>query len=351
MTRDRLVSFFFIALLLFILYQVCLIFSVFFEPIFWAGVLAFLFYPIFKKLKTMLGGLETPSALLTLLLILLTVVPLIAVLVVHLAAEVIKLYDFLLSSLEDGRFKQWVDQVRHFAIIKKLESHAMLADFIRSNSQAWIVNTAKTLGNFTAKQLAFLTRNVALFALNLLLTLFLSFFFLKDGQKIFRFIYEITPLDEKDKKHLFKRINETFAAVLQGQLLTAIAQALTAGIIFWSLALPLPIFAAALTFLAAFLPVMGASLVWGFFVIYLIFLQQYTKALILFFLGTCVISLVDNLLKPLFIGGKTKLPYLVLFLGILGGLSLYGFVGIFLAPTLLSLFFALIELYKEKFLS
>ena len=94
---------------------------------------------------------------------------------------------------------------------------------------------------------------------------------------------------------------------------------------------------------------MGASIIWGALVIYLVILQNLTKALILFFLGVFGISLVDNFLKPLFIGEKTKLPYLLLFLGILGGLEAYGFVGIFLAPTLLSLFFALIKIYRTKF--
>ncbi len=214
-----------------------------------------------------------------------------------------------------------------------------------------MLNAAKTLGNLTARQAAAITKNILLFGLDLVLTVFLSFFFLKDGGKIYRFIYEIPPLEEQDKKHIFKQINEPFAAVLHGQLLTAIVQAITAGIIFWSLKLPLPIFFAAITFLSAFIPVMGASLVWGSFVVYLIALQQFKKAFLLFLLGTFIISLVDNFLKPLFIGEKTKLPYLLLFLGILGGLQLYGFVGIFLAPTLLSLFFALIKIYRQKFSS
>ena len=351
MTRDRLVSFFFIALLLLILYQVCLIFSVFFEPIFWSGVLAFVFYPVFQRIKNNLKGRETPAALFTVLLILLTVVPLVTVLIIHLAIEAAKFYGFLWNYIEDGRYKHLLEQIKLLPVVHELASHAALANFIHKNSEAWILNAAKTLGNFTAKQMAIITRDVLFFTINFLLTLFMSFFFIRDGHKIYRFVYEITPLEENDKAHIFRQMNETFSAVIQGQLMTAIAQALTAGIIFWSLGLPLPIFFAILTFLSAFLPVMGASLVWGSFVVYLLVTQQHTKALVLFFLGTFIISLVDNLLKPFFIGEKTKIPYLVLFLGILGGLSLYGFVGIFLAPTLISLFFALIKIYREKFLS
>ncbi len=112
----------------------------------------------------------------------------------------------------------------------------------------------------------------------------------------------------------------------------------------------LPIFFAALTFLAALVPVFGTPLVWFPFVIYLICLQQYGKAAALFFLGAFGISLIDNFLKPVLIGKKTRLPYLLLFLGILGGLQVYGLVGIFLAPAVLSFFFSLIKIYREKFL-
>ena len=350
MSRNRLVSFFFIALLIVILYQVCLIFACFFEPFFWACILAFTFYPIYTKLLKWLRGRESLSAFLTLTIILLTVIPLLAVIIVHLTLEASRFYNYFWGMIESGEFKNIVEKLRHLPIIQRLETHEALVHFVQKNLEGWILNAAKALGNFTAGHIASITKNIILFGFNFLLTLFLSFFFLKDGAKLYRLVYEITPLDEEDKKNIFKQIHETFAAVLQGQLLTALAQALTAGFIFWCLKLPLPIFFAALTFLAAFIPVIGTSLVWGSFVIYLVALQQFHSAVLLFFLGTFVISLVDNFLKPFFIGEKTKLPYLVLFLGILGGLELYGFVGIFLAPAFLALFFALIKIYRQKFL-
>ncbi|MBI2095745.1 MAG: AI-2E family transporter, partial [Candidatus Omnitrophica bacterium] len=74
-----------------------------------------------------------------------------------------------------------------------------------------------------------------------------------------------------------------------------------------------------------------------------------TTTLILFLIGTLGISLLDNFLKPMLIGEKTKLPYFLLFLGILGGLQIYGVMGIFLAPAALSIFFVLIKIYREKF--
>lgn len=242
MIRDRLVSFFFVSLLIFIFYQICLIFSIFFEPIFWACVLAFVFYPLYNKLLKGLSNHKTPAALLTLLIILLTVLPLLAILIVHLAIEAARFYHFFWNAVETGRLKDLMDHVRQLPFVHRLESHEVLASFIHKNSQSWVLNAAKSLGSLTARHAALITKNIFLFGLDLVLTLFLSFFFLKDGDKIYRFIYTITPLDEPDKKHIFEQITNTFAAVIHGQILTAIAQAIVAGIIFWSLKLPLPIF-------------------------------------------------------------------------------------------------------------
>jgi predicted PurR-regulated permease PerM len=78
-------------------------------------------------------------------------------------------------------------------------------------------------------------------------------------------------------------------------------------------------------------------------------MQSYVKAAILFVLGAGLISIVDNVMKPALIGERTKLPFFLLFFGILGGIKLYGLLGIFLAPVILSLFFALVKIFQEKF--
>jgi predicted PurR-regulated permease PerM len=185
----------------------------------------------------------------------------------------------------------------------------------------------------------------------MVLAFFLVFIFFKDGQTIIDFIYQITPLAENTKSAVFSQINGTLGAVIRGQMLTSLAQSVIAGIVFASLGLPGPIFFALVTFLASLIPVLGAQMIWLPLVGFLVLSNQMTKAIILFVLGVGVISLVDNLMKPALIGEKTKLPYSLLFFGILGGLKVYGLMGVFLAPVILSLFFALIKIYRENFFS
>ena len=345
LSRNQLISAFFIALLLFIVYHIILILSPFLVPIFWAIIIAFGFYPLYKKIRGRLGGAEAAAAFLTTLLIFLLFVPVVAVVIVNIAEEGIKFYHWLSEFIREGHLQEFLNELRSFPIVSKLENYLS-----KGNSESWLSGQASAAAEFAGRQTGVLTKNILLFAIRSVLTFFFVFFFLKDGGKIYRFLYEITPLEEENKKEIFHRLYDTFTAVLRGQLVTAFVQALLAGAAFWLLGLPIPVFFAAVTFLTAMIPIFGAAAVWFPFVVYLLIIQSYSKALVLFLVGMLGISLVDNFLKPLLIGEKAKLPYFLLFLGILGGLQIYGVMGIFLAPAVLSVFFVLIKIYREKFL-
>jgi len=350
MTREQFISLFFIALLIVVIHQICLIFSPFFRAIFWSGILAFGFYPLYGRLRRALKPRETLAAFLMTLGIFLLVVPPVILLAINLTGQAVDLYQGASAYIREGRLEQLVEQIRSIALVQRIEVSLFQWEPLKQNVADWLLNSTRAIGNFAAAQAGTVTKNILLVALNTVLMTVLLFIFLKDGEKIYQFLYDIAPFEEKNKKSLFKQVNETFAAVIRGQLLTSLTQAVVAGFVFWILGLPVPILFAALTFLIALIPVLGASGVWFPLVIYLVTLQQYGKAIVLFFFGTLVISLIDNLMKPALIGEKTKLPYFLLFFGILGGLKLYGLMGIFIAPVILSLFFALTKIYQEKFL-
>ena len=350
MTRDQFISLFFIALLLLVVHQILMILSPFFRAIFWSAILAFGFYPLYGKLKLRLKTHETVAAFVMTVLIFLLVVPPVVLLLLNLTTQAIGLYQSAAAYVREGQLEKLIDQIRSTALIQKIEVQIFQWGPFKENVTAWLLKSTRAIGQFAAAQAGTLTKNLLLVSLNTFLMLILLFVFLRDGEKIYDFIYQIAPLEPRTKKSVFAQVNETFSAVIRGQLLTSLTQALVGGLIFWILGLPVPIFFAAVTFLAALIPVVGASAVWFPLVIYLVLKVQYGKAIVLFFFGTLVISLIDNLMKPALIGEKTKLPYFLLFFGILGGIKLYGLMGIFIAPVILSLFFALTKIYQEKYL-
>ena len=350
MTRNQILSTFFLALFLFVIAQVVWILSPFAKALFWACILAFAFYPVHKKFKETLHLSEAAAAVATTAVIFLSVVPLAIFVFASLAAEAVKVSEWILAYVRDGKWNEFLVRAESWEWVRKFENSILGWDFIQKNSESWITSSVSALGHFAVRQTGVLAKNIVSTTLGFFLTLFLVFFLLKDGRKIHGFLYEIAPLEEETKKHIFGQVQDIFSAVIRGQIVTALVQSGVSGVVFWALGLPLPIFFAGVSFLASMIPFLGCASVWVPFVVYLLFMKAFVKAGILLFLGTFVISLIDNLLKPLLIGGKTKLPYLLLFLGILGGVKVYGFVGIFLAPVALSLFFVLIKIYQEKFL-
>ncbi len=350
MTRDQFISLFFIALLIFVVYEIFLIFGPFFHSIFWAAILAFGFYPLYDRLKKALKTHEIIAALLMTVLIFLIVIPPVVLLIINITGQAIDLYQIVSSYVQSGELEKMIDDIRAVPFIQSLEKQIGQWEPLNQNISTWMLNAARNIGNFIATQVGLLTKNLFFVILNVFLVAILLFIFLKDGGKIYQFIYDIAPLEKETKKSVFGQINETFSAVIRGQLLTSLTQAILAGNIFWILGIPASILFGMATFLAALIPVAGPSMIWLPLTIYLFIQQAYVKAVILFLFGLLVISLIDNFMKPILIGEKTKLPYFLLFFGILGGIKLYGLMGIFLAPVILSVFFALVKIYQEKYI-
>ncbi|HNX68733.1 MAG TPA: AI-2E family transporter [Candidatus Omnitrophota bacterium] len=350
MKREQFISFFFIAVLVFIVYEICRIFSPFFTAIFWAAILSFGFYPIYARLKKAFPKRNNSLALLMTLVVFLVVIPPLAVVLVNLATQAIELSQWAYSYVRDGKLEQLIEHVRASNWIQNIESHVFQWEPLKKNASTWLLNIAKTVGNTTAAQAGTLTKNAFFILLNLFFMIFLTFIFFKHGDRIYNFIYQIAPFEKDTKKAVFDQVVGTFEAVIRGQLLTSLIQAIVSGLLFWMLGIPLPVFFAFLTFIVSMIPIPGASGVWFPLVIYLVANQMYLKAGILLALGFGVISTLDNIIKPAIIGERTKLPYFLLFFGIMGGMKLFGLMGIFLAPAVLSIFFALIKIYREKYL-
>ncbi len=351
MKREQFISFIFIAVLIFIVYEVVRIFSPFFTAIFWAAILAFAFYPVYARLKAALPDRNNLTAFLMTVGVFLVVVPPFIMILINMATQAIELSQWAYSFVREGRLEELIERVRAFAWFQKIESHIFQWEPLKNGMASWLLNATKNFGTFTASLMGLLTKNAFFVLLNLFFMTFLTFVFFKHGERIYNFVYEIAPFEKETKKDLFLQIHDTFVAVIRGQLLTSMIQGIVAGIIFWSLGIPLPIFFAFLTFITSLVPFLGAASVWFPLAVFLVANQFYIKALILFLCGFFIISLLDNLIKPAIIGKKAKLPYFLLFFGIMGGMKLYGLMGIFLAPVVLSLFFALIKIYRGRYLS
>src|SRR5206468_12117528 len=146
------------------------------------------------------------------------------------------------------------------------------------------------------------------------------------------------------------RLYTTLTAVVQSMVVTAATQGVLAGLGYWLIGgLSFSVFLGFLTALASFLPLAGPAFVWSGTAVYLAVNGHLARATGLAIWGVLVVSTADNWIKPLFIGGRAKLPTFFLLFAILGGLQVYGFVGVFLGPVILAILFSFVEIYREQY--
>jgi predicted PurR-regulated permease PerM len=226
----------------------------------------------------------------------------------------------------------------------------------RIGRQPWEINygdvirrTVDATSNFVITQVTAVARNLAMFLLNFTIMVFTLFFLFRDGDRMYLSFRALVPMDPEHKDAIFYRLYETLSAVMRGMVVTAVTQGLLTWTALALLGLPYPAFLGVLAGFTSLIPFVGAAGVWVPCTIYLAASDEVIRAVILLAYGTLVISMVDNFLRPLVIGGKTHLPTLFLFFGILGGLQAYGVLGIFLGPVLLAIVVAFVKIYKEQY--
>jgi predicted PurR-regulated permease PerM len=184
-------------------------------------------------------------------------------------------------------------------------------------------------------------------AVKFILMLLTLFFVFRDGEAFYQWIRTTIPLSTGRQAQVFDRLAGTVTAVMYGIGITAIVQGTLSGLAYWILGVPFPAFWGLLTAVVAPIPVGGTGLIWVPAGIYLIAADSWVRGVILLCWGALVVSTFDNVLKTLLISERTRLPALLLFFAILGGLKAYGVLGIFLGPLLLSLVITSITLYRE----
>ena len=348
LNRRILIAVFYFGLLLFIIYQVLRIFSPFLNAFFWAAILAFGFYPLFLFFLRLLKQ-RNLAALATTISVGLIVIPLAFLIFGKLITQTVGLYQLAKDYVGQGGIEALIAKVQNYPWFQIFQEKVLNSAILKKDVSDVLLKVTQYLANAATSQLTVVTKNILVIFINLLMIIVLIYFFLRDGEKAYKTVYDLIPLEDNDRKAIFSKINDTFAGVIRGQFVTSIFQGCIAGFTFLFLGLPAPSFFGVLTFITSSIPFLGAAMVWMPFALYLFLFNQTQQAVILTLIGFFGISLSDNFLKPILIGEKTKLPVFFLFFGVMGGLRAYGMTGMFLGPVVITLFFALIKIYEERY--
>ncbi|MDO8461502.1 MAG: AI-2E family transporter [Deltaproteobacteria bacterium] len=325
----------FVTLLMLLCVAVLWLFRPFFPVILISLTIVISLWPFFQWVTRLFRGYRwLASLLVTLLLAILLIFP-ITFLVSRVADQAVTLVRILPDTL-----KQWLPIIKewsgHFKIAMPWE--AILPELIQKGTQV--------ISQFSPKILMQTTQFVLSFAL----TLFITFFLFLEGPSLYKNLLILSPLKEAYENDLSKEIRNTLNACLYGQILTALAQSLLAGIGFTIVQLPVAAVLATITLFTSFIPFVGAAAIWIPVAVYLLVTHQWWPGIFMAIYGTLVISGVDNLIKPLIIRGRTGIHPLWIFLAILGGLQALGPIGLLVGPIIIAIFVACVRIYKRDFL-
>lgn len=268
-----------------------------------------------------------------------------AVLIFFIAAPVIALSPVLAGKAREGWDSMQSTPVKE-RVHKALKGSASLAPM--ADVVAQHVPSTDELAKQIAPRLSRLAAGSVWAGMELLVAFFALFYLLRDREQALAFARSLLPLSRDETDRLFRRVSEVVRASVLGTLLVAAVQGLLGGLMFWWLGLPAPLLWGVVMFLLSILPLLGAAIVWLPAAIFLAMEGHWDKALILSIWGSVVIALIDNLLYPLFVGSRLRLHTLLVFIAILGGLLLFGTVGLILGPMVLAVALAILDIWRER---
>ena len=314
-------------------------------PVFWAVVLAVLFTPLFTWFERRLGGRSTLAALLTLGTVLVAVVAPLVVLGMLVTQEAIGVYQQVARGEID--LTEPVAAVERMLpqLSQRAEELGVDFDQIREN----VATSALAVSQEVVSRLLGFGQQAVEFTLLLAVTLYVLFFFVRDGGALRETLIQALPLGDPREERLFTKFAAVTRATVKGTFLIAAVQGTIGGIAFWALGLGSPVLWGVLMGVFSLLPAVGGAIIWVPAAVYLLLSGAWVKALILAGIGAGIMGTVDNALRPILVGRDAGMPDYMILLSTLGGLATFGFSGLVMGPVVAGLFLTVWEIFTEEF--
>ncbi|HET8731241.1 MAG TPA: AI-2E family transporter [Moraxellaceae bacterium] len=308
----------------------------FLVPLTWAGILVYVTWPLYLHLRRRFAGSPNLSAfVMTLLLSLVLILPVVWVLLM-LRSEVSAIYQTLMAQVAQGHIELAPELRRLPWIGERLGAFFDHLNADPSALQTEIRNATNWMMTHGTDLLGGVGRNLAKMAFALLS----AFFLYRDGEGFIQQVREVTGrmLGHRADDYV-DAMGATTRAVVYGIVLTALAQGFLAGVGYAVAGVDGAVFFGAVTTLIAMIP-FGTPFAWGTVCMWLLMQGQVMPALGLLIWCTVVVSWVDNFIRPIVISSATRIPFLLVMFGVLGGLAAFGMVGLFLGPVVLAVMVA-----------
>jgi predicted PurR-regulated permease PerM len=322
------------------LYVCWLMLQPFFNVLLWAVVLAVVFYPMHCRIRDRFGRPTLAAAVSTLLVILLIVLP-----VTFVTIAVVRELGGAAASLQTG--VQSLTDPNRAGIGWVLDRMRPYVDVDPDAAREFLVDRMQAWGTLLASStLVVVGGAVGAFA-QMALVVFTLFYLFRDSERLRQAAYDIVPLERGQIYDIAARTRDVIGATIFGVLVISAIQGTLGALIFWALGLPSPLLWGVVMFFLSMIPMAGAFLVWVPAAAYLALTGAFVRAGLLVVWGVLVIGSIDNFLSPKLVGGRARLHELLIFFAVLGGLQLFGILGLVLGPVVVAITLALIEMARQ----
>jgi predicted PurR-regulated permease PerM len=306
----------------------------------WAIVLVIVFYPVHKQLAIKMRRRSLSALVSCLLVVLVVVLPLI-LLTTAVAQELMKVVPNIPSTFSQlssqqpaflGKISQWLQN--RFGI-DTAGLQEFLIQQLRNVSEQIVSASFSLVGNIVSA------------IVKAFFVVFTMYYLFRDGDKIVHKLPAALPLNRKQSEAIIARTQQVVSASVYGVVTIAALQGLLGGLAFWILGIPSPVLWAVLMAFVCMIPIAGSFLVWLPLAIYLMLTGHWTKAVVLIVWGALIVSTIDNFLRPKLVGNQTRLHELFVFFSVLGGISVFGLLGIVLGPVVLAITLGLLQTFQQ----
>ena len=307
----------------------------------WAVVLFVLFYPLYMVIRRNVKNSSLAS-----LLTLLVIIALVAGPLTYLSILLVQQMGSLAAFLAGGKISL-LNFLQHPTILIILEKITTFLQMDPENFQKAIGQEISHWGMDLIGKIGIGLRNVVSVIFNLVIMVLTIFFLFKDAPDLFQGVYKYLPFNEDQKKRIIRQVQDIIVSTIYGGVIVALCQGSLGGLAFFILGIPSPVLWGFAMAVFSFLPLVGTFIVWGPACIYLYFQGEVGKAIALAIIGAGGISSIDNFLRPLIIGQRTRLPFILIFFSVLGGIKYFGLIGFVLGPLVLAVFLSVLEIFRS----
>ena len=297
-----------------------------------AGILTYVLFPIYRFIleKTQRASLSAGLSVVVALLVM--ILP-----AVYFVSELVDQVSGAYQTLRVDSLQEVGDYLSGITN-GRIEFHSMLQSTLEQVRQSIVALAPNILGSLSE------------LLLGLFIMFFVMFYGFREGQTFIAYLKKHLPLERSLKDSLFDELRTVTQAVLYGQVLTAVIQGGLGGLALLVFGVPNALFWGAMMIITAFVPVLGTPLIWVPAGVGLILDGALTRGILLLVFGATVVMNIDNFLRPKLVSSRAKVHPVLILIGVLGGLRVFGFIGMLVGPLILAILVALIKFYEQNYM-